>query len=150
MEGVLSAGTASNVPIGDTVNVPSTSFNPVENILGSTVNGFFLSVFMIGATGSGQSGSLNWLIYKERTGQGPDAPNPAAAGDSPLRNQIIHQEKGLAGSADGTPMAFKGVVGVPRVYRRFREGDRWFIRLSNTDTVNDVNFCVRAIYNSYR
>ncbi len=148
-EGVLTAATQVGIPIADTVIVPNATFAPVEVPLGDTINGFYITLFMIGASGVGANGSLAWILYKERSGQAALAPTPNNVGVSTIRNQVIHQEKGLAGSQDGTPMAFKGVVVVPKAYRRAREGDRWFIRILNTDATNDVNFCVQVHYNSY-
>ncbi len=149
-QGALAAATASGVPISTAVpNLDPNTFNPVEVRVGGTINAFYLSVFMIGATGTGQDGSLNWLLYKEHAGQAAQAPDPSNAGTSMIRNQIIHQEKGLAGSADGTPMVFKGVIVIPKGMRRMREGDQWFVRLVNTDAANNVNFCVQSIYKSF-
>ncbi len=150
-EGALSGGAQSIVTIATTGAVRSSPFNPVENIVGDHVNAIFLSIYLIGATGSGQSGAINWYIAKNRFGQStttnfPDAGN---TGVSLVRNQIFHEEKGLAGSADGTPMAFKGVIMVPKGMRRMREGDGFFIKLNSTDITNDVNFCVKAIYKSF-
>ncbi len=151
VEGALSGGVASVVPLTQSVQSRATPFEPVEMINGETINAFFLSIFMIGATGSGQNGSINWYIAKARSGQSTvtDFPDPAVTGGSNVRNQIFHEEKGLAGSADGTPMAFKGVVVVPRSMRRFRDGDQFIIKLRSTDITNDVNFCVKAIYKSF-
>ncbi len=105
---------------------------------------------MIGDGGAGQgSGSLDWYIWKEHAGQGAAPADPGSTGTSELRNQIIHEEKGLAGSGDGTPMAFKGVIMVPRGMRRMREGDVWNIRLKNNSATGDVNICTKAIYKSY-
>ncbi len=149
-QGVLASGNQSATPIIVAVpNVDTTTFKPGDVRVGSHVNGIYLSVFMLGASGGGLSGSLNWLMYKEHEGQAAQAPDPANAGVSMIRNQIIHQEKGLAGSADGTPMVFKGVIKIPKSMRRMREGDTWFIRFVNTDAVNDANFCLQTIYKSY-
>ncbi len=104
---------------------------------------------MIGASGGGLNNSLNWYISKEHTGQAGDFPQPSETGVSALRNQIFHEEKGLAGSADGTPMAFKGVIVIPRGMRRMREGDVIALHLRNLDVTNDANFCIKAIYKSY-
>ncbi len=106
---------------------------------------------MLGATGGGLNGSLNWYIAKARSGQAPgaDFPDPGSTGVSDMRNQIFHEEKGLAGSADGTPMAFKGVVVIPRSMRRMREGDQLFVKLRSTDNMNDTNFCVKVIFKSF-
>ncbi len=149
-EGVLTGGTASATPIAVAVpNVDTSTFQPGDIRVGATINAFFLSVFILGATGAGNNGSINWLIFKEHSGQAGSAPIPGQSGTSPLRNQIIHEEKGLAGSIDGTPMAFKGVVVVPRGMRRMREGDSWFVRVRGTDNMTDYNFCVKAIYKSF-
>ncbi len=147
-EGALTAGGSSFTPIATAVpNVDATTFVPGNIRVGATINGFFLSVFMIGATGTGLSGSLNWILQKIHADQTAD--NPGLTGTSEKRNQIIHEEKGLAGSADGTPMVFKGVIAVPRGMRRMREGDQWFVALRSTDATADANFCVKAIYKSY-
>ncbi len=146
-EGALTGGGSSSVEIAIAVPNVGTSFVANQVRVGAKVNGFFLSVFAIGATGSGQTGSINWFIMKLHSGQ--TSPTPGGTGTSDMRNQIIHEEKGLAGSADGTPMAFKGVVVVPRGMRRMREGDRFLIKLVSTDATNDVNFCVKAIYKSF-
>ncbi len=139
-----------NVPIANAVANTGTTFNPVEVRVGATINAFFLSVFMIGSGGAGQgSGSLDWYIWKEHAGQAASVPDPGSTGVSEIRNQIIHEEKGLAGSGDGTPMAFKGVIMIPRGMRRMREGDVWNVRLKNNSATGDVNLCVKAIYKSY-
>ncbi len=148
-EGALSAATASGVPLAVTVPTFSATFKPGDIRIGGKINGFYISVFMIGTGASGQQGSLNWILYKEHAGQAAIAPTPNNVGISEIRNQVIHQEKGLAGSEDGSPMIFKGVIAIPRGMRRMREGDTWFIRLLNTDAVNDVNFCVQSIFKSY-
>ncbi len=148
--GVLSGAAISTTPIATAVNAQSAIFNPVEIVLGHTVNGFFLSVFIIGATGAPLNGSIDWYIAKLRGGQTiGDLPAPNNVGISDLRNQIFHQEKGLAGSGDGTPMAFKGVVVVPKSMRRVRSGDQFVIALSSADATNDAEFCIKAIYKSF-
>ncbi len=151
VEGALTGGTPSFTPIGVSVEVPTTPFKPGDMMFGSSVNGIFLSIFMIGASGAGQTGSLNWYIAKIRQGQTIGSlPAPGATGVNGIRNQIFHEEKGLAGSADGTPMAFKGVVAIPKGMRRMRQGDEFIVALQSTDTMNDVNFCIKAIYQSYQ
>ncbi len=89
------------------------------------------------------------MLWKQHEGQGGSQPDPANAGISKVRNQIIHMEKGLAGSGDGTPMAFKGVIAIPRGMRRMREGDQWNIVLNSKDATNDATFCLKAIYKSW-
>ncbi len=149
-EGALSGAVKQTVPIGTAVITRSDPFSPVEIELGETVNAIFVSLFTLGATGAGNTGSINWYIIKLRSNQTTtNTPFPGSTGTSPLRSQIFHEEKGLAGSIDGTPMAFKGVIVVPKHMRRMREGDEFQIVLRGTDATVDYNFCVKAIYKSF-
>ncbi len=150
-EGALTGAATSRTPIGITVEVPTSPYKPGDLMVGSTVNGIFLSLFIIGATGAPLVGSLNWYIAKIRAGQDPvtDLPLPGSTGVSEIRNQIFHEEKGLAGSGDGTPMAFKGVIAVPKGMRRMRSGDQFIVAIRSLDATVDATFCLKAIYNSY-
>ncbi len=146
---LVSAGTAVVVPISVAVpNVDTTTFKPGDVRVGGTVNGIFLSIFVIGATGAPIGGPINWYIVKTRAGQA-NTPVPGNTGISEIRNQIFHEEKGLAGSGDGTAMVFKGVIAIPRFMRRMREGDQIQIILNTQGASADADFCLKAIYNSY-
>ncbi len=148
-EGALT-GARSDIPIVTAVDQNPVPFDPSKVLFGRKINAFFVSIFFIGATGAPLTGSLNWYIAKRHAGQTTgDFPGADATGSSQLRNQIIHQEKGLAGSGDGTAMAFKGVIVVPRGIRRMREGDEWFFSLKNNDGAVNATFCVRAIFKSF-
>ncbi len=147
-EGALTTNTPSTNPIAVTVVQDSDPFKPGDIVLGSKIFAFFITVFIIGSTGAPIAGSQSWLLGKLHSGQA-GLPAPSNVGTSPIRNQVIHQEKGLVGSGDGTAMAFKGVIKVPKGMQTMREGDQWQIRVENTDTVN-TNFCMRAIYKSFR
>ncbi len=147
--GALSGGanSVSTIAVG-VPNVDTATFKPGDIRTGATINGFFLSVFVIGATGAPLTGAIDWFLIKAHDGQVAH-PTPGNTGTSKLRNQIIHEEKGLAGSGDGTPMVFKGVIAVPRGMRRMREGDEWRLVLRSADMTSDATFCVKAIYKSY-
>ncbi len=150
-EGTLTEnGAASIVPLVVAVpNVDSSTFTPGDVRVGGKVNGIFLSIFVIGASGAQIGASVNWYIIKTHDQQ-TSIPLPGNTGVSELRNQIFHEEKGLAGSGDGTPMAFKGVIAIPRGMRRMRQGDQIQVSLSiNALATSDANFCVKAIYKSY-
>ena len=140
----------STVPLATTVNVNSAVFNPEEVLLGHTINAFYLSVFAIGAGAGGIDGSVNWYLAKLRGGQVvSDLPNPGETGVSDLRNQIIHEEKGVPGSEDGSPMVFKGVIVIPKGMRRMRSGDQWVAIFRSAGAGDDANFCIKSIYNSF-
>ncbi len=150
VSGSLTGGFTSASPIAVAVpNVDTSVFKPGDIRVGATINGFYISIFVIGSTGSAVVGPQDWYLWKSHTGQTAVQPIPGQTGTSEVRNQIIHEEKGLVGSGDGTAMAFKGVIAIPRSMRRMREGDLWEVRLRNSDTTNDTNFCVKAIYKSY-
>ncbi len=150
-EGVLTGGVESVTPICNAVNVRDDPFKSVQTLVGSTVNALYITLFAIGATGAPVNGSIAWYVAKQRIGQNSSTnfPDPRAVGDSEIRNQVFHQEKGLAGSGDGTAMAFKGVVVVPKIYRRQRAGDQFFIKLVSTDATNDAQFCLQIHYNEF-
>ncbi len=146
---LLATGAPSTVDLVNATTVRSDVFNPVEVTFGSKVNAIFLSIFIIGQSGAGIIGSINWFIIKTHDGQ-TVIPTPGNTGISSMRNQIFHEEKGLAGSADGTPMAFKGVIMLPRGMRRIREGDKVSVSLAlNAVATGDATFCLKAIYKSF-
>ncbi len=148
IEGVWTSAASESVIAVAVPNVDTTTFKPGDIRVGGKINGIFFSVFAIGDTGAPVAGSVNWYFVKKHTGQGASTPIAGQTGTSPMRNQIIHEEKGVPGSGDGTPMVFKGVIAIPRGMRRMREGDSWSI-IANTTTASQVNFCIKAIYKSY-
>ncbi len=145
------SSTANNINFATTVTSRSAgAFNPSEVVLGSSVKWFYVSVFIIGSTGAPLSGPIDWYIAKARDGQITTSfPDPGQTGNDDKRNQIIHEEKGLSGSGDGTPMVFKGVIKIPRGMQRARNGDIWTMRMiaSGSDA---PNFCVKIIYKEYQ
>ncbi len=151
VEGALSGGVNSISTIANAVNERGASFNPSQVLVGSTINAFYITLFVIGATGAPLNGAIQWYIAKQRIGQNniTDFPDPDNVGVSDIRNQIFHQEKGLAGSGDGTAMVFKGVIVVPKIYRRQRAGDQFFIKLNSNDVGNDAQFCIQVHYNEF-
>ncbi len=149
-EGQLTGGATSANDIAFAVpNVDTTTFKPGDIRVGGKVNAFFISLFVIGATGGPVNGSVNWYLMKIHEGQDAVLPIPGQTGTSKVRNQIIHEEKGLVGSGDGTAMAFKGVIAIPRSMRRFREGDKWRISINSIDATTDAQFCLKVIYKSF-
>ncbi len=149
VEGTLTGGSKSVAPLLNTVAVLPSPFNPNVVQTGETVNAMFITVYAIGSAAGGLTGAINWFIWKLHEGQVSVEPTPGSTGDSMVRNQIFHEEKGLSGSEDGTPMVFKGVIMIPKGMRRMREGDEIRLVLNTTQPVDDVLFCVKAIYKSF-
>ncbi len=150
-EGTTTEANDSVTVFTKVVNARSAVFDPTECVLGETIRGVFITVFAIGSTGAPIDGSVNWYIAKARSGQNSltDFPDAGNTGISNLRSQIIHEEKGVPGSGDGTPMVFKGVIAIPPNMRRQRDGDAFFFRIGNTQTGGASTFCFKAIYKSF-
>jgi len=147
--GQLTGATQSVTDVTATVAAQTTQGGN-EVTQGSKVFAFFISIFVLGSSGS-TSGLVDWYIWKNVRSAIPSAsiPVPGATGTSPLRNYIIHEEKGLSATQDGTPMVFKGVIKVPRHLQRNAADDKWQIRLLS-ETGNDADFCIKVIYKFFR
>jgi len=102
-------------------------------------------VFVLGAGGA-DSGLVDWFLIK-RPASSLAPPAPGATGVSPFRKFIIHEEKGIAATQDGTPMVFKGVIRIPKVYQRVGALDELEIHLESQFA---AQFCIKCIYKSYR
>ncbi len=146
-EGALTATKSVSV-IAQQTAVRSDPFNPVQVLTGERINAFFITIFIKGSSGTTVNGSQNWYIMKQHAGQAAVVPDPGSTGTSNIRNQIFHEEKGLVGSGDGTAMAFKGVIVVPKGMRRIRDGDIFQLVLLNNGT-DAAEFCIKAIYKSF-
>ncbi len=144
--GALSSTSSNNAIAVAVPNLDPDTFSASEVRVGSTINAFFIIVNVIG--GATVTGSIDWYLIQQRTGQAASIPTPGATGLSTMRNQIIHEEKGVPGTAAGTPHIFKGVIVVPRGIRRVREGDSWRILLKTTNPDTGI-FCVKVIYKSF-
>jgi len=144
--GALTSTSSNNAVATAVPNLDPDTFAPAEVRVGSTINGFFIIVNVIG--GATVTGAIDWYIVQQRTGQAASIPTPGATGGSQIRNQIIHEEKGVPGTAAGTPHIFKGVIVVPKSMRRVREGDSWRVLLKTTSPDVGV-FCLKAIYKSF-
>ncbi len=147
--GGLTGTTSTNV-LAQGVVARTTPFDPTEVVTGETVNALFISIYVIGEAAGGLSGPIDWYIAKSRSGQviATVFPDPGNTGVSNVRNQIFHEEKGLSGSEDGTPMVFKGVIVMPKGMRRMRENDAVFINIKCT-TPDTCLFCIKAIFKSF-
>ncbi len=118
-----------------------------EVTTGSTVNGFYMSFYAISEGGevAAEVPLVDWYIIKDPGGSfgstfsATKLPTPGSTGSHVNKRFIIHEEKGLAGGGDastgGVPMIFKGVLGVPRGFRRMAPQDR-------------LTICARANFNT--
>ncbi len=147
ISGALVSGTVSVSPIltATTARDPA---NPVTVAVGSKVTSMYVSVFVLGSAGS-DSGLVDWYLWRNARGQtvSGNTPDPGNTGISDVRNFIIHEEKGLAATQDGTPMVFKGVIKIPRHMQRVALNDQWQIRLLSDFA---ADFCIKVIYKDYQ
>ena len=129
---------------------------PTEVQDGSTVNGIYLRVEVLGTTSYTQVPRVYMAVFKN---PGNNLVNPASnsAGDTDQKRYIIHQEMvmisgvGLEGS--GFPRTlFNGVIRIPPRLKRFGYNDKLFVLLQNGagETTGIANCCVQCIYKEYR
>ncbi len=121
---------------------------------GSTVNGLFLEIFFITEGGeiANEVPLVDWYIFKNNGNNfsvfsGAGLPTPGATGSNDNKRFVFHEEKGLSGGGDaslsGVPMVFKGVIALPRGYRKMNANDRVIIAArANFAT----KFCVKSVY----
>ncbi len=125
-----------------------------------TINGIFISVFFIteGGEMANEVPLVDWYIIKDPGGNmgatgfsANGLPTPGATGANENKRYIMHTEKGLSGggnaSLTGVPMVFKGVIVIPKGFRRMNSGDQIsIVARANFAT----KFCVQSIYKWYR
>ncbi len=148
--GALVAATSSVNDVAVAVNQRADPTVPNEVLNGSTINAIYLSVYILGESGS-SSGIVNWILFKNPGNlmAGGDLPIPGNTGIAANRRFIFHEEKGLYATQDGTAMVFKGWIKIPPRFRRMGDNDKWQVIL-RTQAGDTAAFCVQAIYKSYQ
>ncbi len=117
-------------------------------LTGSTVNGIFLVVEVYATT----AGALSnvYMSVTKNPGNNLSIPNPNAVGLSDNKKFVIHQEMVMLNKQiDGNPRTlFKGVIVIPRGYKRFGPNDR-LVLLVRAPGVN-IDLCIQAHYKEFR
>ncbi len=125
---------------------------------GSKVNGVFLSIFFYteGGEVANEVPLVDWYLIHNpgnafaQTFDANNLPTPGATGIHKNKRFIIHTEKGLSGGGDaslaGVPMVFKGVVAIPRKWRRIGEDDRLLLCVR---TNFNTKVCAQTIYKHF-
>ncbi len=155
LSGILAA-TTDTILLTAVTAVDSPALAVLQDVeKGCTINSIFISLFFYSEGGevANEVPLVDWYIWKNNANQstGAEIPTPGATGANPLKRYILHQEKGLAGGGDasltGVPMVFKGVIKLPRTFKRMGLDDRiQIVGRSNFAT----KFCVQAIYKWYK
>ncbi len=131
----------------DAVDAPVLA-NTAQVQTASTVNAIFLHV-ECSATTSAALANVYMFIMKNPSNALP-IPAANAVGASDVKKQIIHQEMVMVErSTAGNPRAlFKGVVLIPRGYRRFGQDDA--LKLAVLSPGVNLDLCIQCIYKEFR
>ncbi len=147
IQGGLVAGTKSTETVVLAVDSPSTSANAFQVEQGSTINSLFLNV-QVAATGTAALSNV-YMIVMKNPGNNLTTPEPNLIGTSDVRKFVIHQEMIMTEkNTTAIPRTlFKGVIKIPRGYRRFGINDALKVVLLAPGVTYD--FCLQAIYKEY-
>ncbi len=142
-----SLGTAIDFIIIETSDTPDiANTNEVET--GSTVNGIFMVVEVYATTAAALANC--YLMVFKNPGNNLTFPNPNVVGGDDNKKYVIHQEMVMMEqSVNGNPRTlFKGVINIPRGYRRNGPSDRLTVRLFSPGV--DFFACFQAHYKEFR
>ncbi len=146
-QGALVAGTSDFTAIIKAVENPAlASTEEVEQ--GATVNGIFLSVEIV-ATSSAVLPNAYLIVYKNPGGNlAAIAPNAVGANDN--KRFVIHQEMLMLQKQSGSNprTLFKGVIVIPRGYKRFAINDTLLVAILTPGITAD--FCMQSHYKEFR
>ncbi len=140
-------GVITTVNLALAVDAPVLT-NQADVQTGSTINGIFLVVEVYGTT----SGALSnvYMSLGKNPGGLVSLPQPNLVGVSDAKKYIIHQEMVMLQKVtNSNPRTlFKGVIAIPRGYRRNGPDDRWQLSLFAPGV--NFDFCIQAHYKEYR
>ncbi len=153
--GGITGGTPSTTSVINTVDDPSRTVpNNVAN--GSRVNAIYLNVQVIGEVAAGGVDNIYMIVFKN-PGTDMNAPNVDTVGTDDNRKWVIHQEmvmtnNGLTGNPAVPKTLFKGVILIPKPYRRNGIDDRLDVLIGhrNGEVTQTSFFCLQCIYKEYR
>ncbi len=146
-QGGITAGTTQGEFLINAVDAPVlANTNEVET--GSTVSSIYLNVSVY-ATTEAALANVYLNVYKDPGGSlGVITPNTVGSSDE--KKFVIHQEmRMLGGSTTEIPVVvFKGVIKIPRGYKRFGINDLLVIRILAPGV--NIDYCVQCIYKEFR
>ncbi len=149
-QGGIVAGTQTVVNIVDALDAPVLA-NTDEVETGSRVNALFLNV-VVAATGTAALANVYMMLYKNPGNNIAVAqvPNANTVGSSDFKKQVFHQEMNMTEkNTTAIPRTlFKGVIRIPKLYRRQAINDKIIIALFSPGV--NFDFCFECIYKEYR
>ncbi len=143
----LTAGTVATENVINAKDAPVLA-NTIEVETGSKVNGIFLIVEVLATSSAGLPNC--YLTVAKNPGGNLTLPAPNVVGASDNKRFVIHQEMVmLQGQSGSNPRTlFKGVVVIPRGYRRFGPND--FLTLKILAPGVNLSYCIQAHYKEFR
>ncbi len=147
IQGGLLVGTTDATSLIKSVDAPVLA-NPNEVQTGSTVGSIFLNV-QVASTSTAALANVYMAVWKEPGGN-LALINPANVGVSDDKRFVIHQEMTMSEkNSTAIPRTlFKGVIKIPRGYKRFGYNDILQLTLRSPGVTMD--FCVQCIYKEFR
>ncbi len=147
---VQAGGTAGSVSQFDLIKAVDNPALAVTSdvAIGSTINGIFISTEVY-ATTAGALANVYFSLSKNPGGN-LTLPAPNLVGPSDNKKYVIHQEMVmLQKQIDGNPRTlFKGVVVIPRGYRRFGPDDRLTVQILSPGV--NIDICMQSHYKEFR
>ncbi len=145
--GIVGAAAPTIVNLVKAEDNPVGAANPEQVNIGSHVNGIFLNV-QVAATGTAALANIYFFVAGNPGGLVPNAsyPNGNVVGTSDLRKMVFHQEM-IMTEKNTTAISrtmFRGVIGIPKKFRRLGIRDKIIISFFTPGVNFDV--CFQAIY----
>lgn len=143
----VSLGTNNTTFLADAKDAPVLG-NPAEVQTGCTINGIFLVVEVYARTASALANV--YMTVVKNPGGNITLPTPNTVGTSDDKRYVIHQEMVMLNrQIDGNPRTlFKGVIVLPRGYRRFGPGDQLTLQIRPPGV--DIDLCIQCHYKEFR
>ncbi len=145
----LTAGSGTSVNLITTLDTPTLADTDGCET-GSTVNGIFLS---LEATRTGTTSDVLANVYMyvgKIPGGNLTLPEANVVGVNDNKKYIIHQEMVMLQRTNaGNPRTvFKGVIAIPRLYRRNDPNDQLIVRIFTPGVA--INACLQCHYKEFR
>ncbi len=142
------AGTPHDINIAFSSDTPDLA-SPSEVETGSTVNGFFISVEVVNGGATGVLSNAYFLLFKNPGGN-LTTPTANAVGIDDNKRYVIHQEMVMLQPIDDSNprTLFKGVIVIPRGYRRMGPNDLWTLRIFSPGII--LTGCMQIHYKEFR
>ncbi len=153
--GAVTAALQSVTDLVNTVDNPAVSASTNQCNIGCKINAIYLRVEVIGKDSAGGVDNIYMYVYKN-PGANLGLPPADSIGSNDNRRYVIHQEMimlDFKGTTSGFPRTlFKGVILIPRGYRRMGVNDKLQVVLQHrTGEVTQLTeFCIESIYKEYQ